>query len=82
MIHNITIRDSSRNPPGASGILQDYVGECKVQPSCGEDDIGAYTQDLNHAWRETSEDDDCGVVAADVSIPSDSRFQAVALALV
>jgi len=28
MIYNITIRDSSRNP---AGILQDYVGKCKVQ---------------------------------------------------
>jgi hypothetical protein len=40
-----------------------------------------YVQELDSAWAEAQEDPLCLVVAADASVPSNSKFQATAAAV-
>jgi hypothetical protein len=73
----------SESQPG-SRVVDLFASQIhsRSSPSRKEEEMQKYVQELDSAWAKAQEDPLCLVVAADASVPSDSKFQATAAALI
>jgi hypothetical protein len=73
----------SESQPG-SRVVDLFASQIhsRSPPSRKEEEMRKYVQELDSAWAKAQGDPLCLVVAADASVPSDSKFQATAAALI